>query len=179
MQFVEIFLIVVGALLLALAAWLEKRRSEAEGRRAPRQIVSGVSGGNAVKLQTSLTELLNELHTLSRDMTVDLEQKLSELKELLQLADTKLEELSSANSRGRHMGNSPARQRAEAESPPKPPEPELEVTVEDDNTAPPPPNRYQQIYQLADEGFRLDDIARHVQMGKGEIQLILSLRKKD
>jgi hypothetical protein len=179
MQFFEVFLIVVGAMLLALAAWLGKRRDEEEDRRAPRQIVSGLSGGNAVKLQTSLTELLNELHTLSRDMTVDLEQKLSELKELLQLADTKLEELSSANSRGRHMGNSPSRQRTDGDSLPKQPHPELQITVEDDDAPPPPPNRYQQIYRMADEGFRLDDIARHVQMGKGEIQLILSLRKKD
>ncbi len=179
MRFFEIFFLVIGAGLLALAAWLGKRRDKEEDRRAPRQIVSGLSGGNAVKLQTSLTELLNELHTLSRDMTVDLEQKLSELKELLQLADTKLEELSSANSRGRYMGNSPARQRADGDSLPKPSEPELEITVEDNDAPSPPPNRYQQIYQMADEGFRLDDIARHVQMGKGEIQLILSLRKKD
>jgi hypothetical protein len=178
MQSIEVFLIAAGALLLVLAFWLGTREKiEAEPSPTP-QPAPGLSPENAARLQASLTELLNEIQTLSRDITFDLEQKLSELKELLQLADRKSEELSSVNSGGRRMREQSAERQTSVESPPDTPDPELQVTVEDD--APTlPPNRYQQIYQLADQGFSLDEIARTVQMGKGEIQLILSLRKKD
>ena len=39
------------------------------------------------------------------------------------------------------------------------------------------PDRYEAIYRLADEGRTVEEIAQQLQMGKGEVQLILSLRR--
>ena len=56
-----------------------------------------------------------------------------------------------------------------------PPEEEIETVAE---PAAPPVGRYRKIYQMQDEGLPIDEIARSMSMGKGEIQLILSLREK-
>ena len=179
MHSVEVLLIGAGVLLLVFAYWLGTREKVESESGPAMQAAPGLSPENATKLQASLTELLNEIQTLSRDVTIDLEQKLSELKELLQLADKKREELSSEKVGDMKKREKTAeRQTNETISIDKP-NPELEITVEDDDAPPLPSNRYQQIYQLADQGYSLDEIARAVQMGKGEIQLILSLRKKD
>ncbi|RJP69876.1 MAG: DUF2802 domain-containing protein [Candidatus Abyssobacteria bacterium SURF_17] len=171
----EILFMAAGAALLALAAWLGKRQEMERIRSEPRQIVSGISPQGAAKFQASLTQLLHELHTLSRDVTLDLEQKLSELKELLQQADTKLEELG-ATERVKEKGNG-AEQAKELEADSA--EADLHETEEEGIALSSPTNRYHQIYQLADEGLPVDEIARRMQMGTGEIQLILSLRKED
>ena len=179
MQSAEIFLIAAGILLIVVAYWLGTREKPEATPSPAIERSSTLSPENAAQLQASLTELLNEIQTLSRDVTIDLEQKLSELKELLQLADRKREELISANSEDEQMHEEPAKRRADTINPVNTPDPELEVSVEDEDAPTMPSSRYQQIYQLADQGYSLDEIARAVQMGKGEIQLILSLRKKD
>jgi TolA-binding protein len=178
MQSVEVFFIASGLLLLVLAYWLGTRE-KIEAEPGSVQTAPALSAENAAKLQVSLTELLNEIQTLSRDVTLDLEGKLSELKELLQLADKKREELSSEEVEDMEIREKPAERQAYETDSLDTSNPELQITVEDDEAPPLPPNRYQQIYQLADQGYSLDEIARAVEMGKGEIQLILSLRKKD
>lgn len=179
MLFFEILLIAMGALLLALAVYFGKGQEEKIENPVEEQPLAHVSTENAAKLQTSLTVLLNELHSMSRGMTVDLEQKLSELKELLQLADTKLEELSLANAQKRLVNEPTMEPKKEKKDSTDAPLSEVQITTENDTAAPPPSNRYEQIYQMADEEFPVDEIARRMQMGKGEIQLILSLREKD
>ncbi|MFH1860968.1 MAG: hypothetical protein ABH870_08190, partial [bacterium] len=37
---------------------------------------------------------------------------------------------------------------------------------------------YAQIYKMSDEGLSIDEIAQQTKMGKGEVRLILGLRKK-
>ncbi len=178
MQSIEVVFIGAGILLLVVAYWLGTRiKVEVESAPAM-QAAPALSPENATKLQASVTELLNEIQTLSRDVTIDLEQKLLELKELLQLADMKREELSSEMVEDIEVREKTAERQTNKAVSTDRPSPELQITVEDDE-APSLPNRYQQIYQLADQGYSLDEIARDVQMGKGEIQLILSLRTKD
>lgn len=177
MEYIEIILITAGVLLLMLAAYFGKRQ-KAEAA-PPKQPIPGLSADSAAKLQTSLTELVNELYTLSQDVTSDLDQKLSELKELVQLADTKLAEASRTDTDTQFVDRPSEERRTDMEASTRSPDPELQITVENENAPPPPINRYQQIYKMADDGLPIADIARRVQMGKGEIQLILSLRKKD
>jgi hypothetical protein len=177
MQSIEILLILAGALLVVISIYLERKQRAEMTVPLPKQPALGLTAENALKLQSSLTELLRELQTLGHDVTVDLEGKLGELKELLHLADKKLGELSEAEDKG-----APAR----SEQPKKDKQaplattrsPELQITVEDEYQSQ-PTNRYQEIYRMADAGLSTDEIARRAQMGKGEIQLILSLRKKD
>ncbi len=179
MLFFEIFLITAGALLLALAVYFGKEQKDRIENPVEEQPLAHISTENAAKLQTSLTVLLNELHSMSRDMTVDLEQKLSELKELLQQADTKLEELSLAEPTEQlpnMLKMEPEKERIDSA---EAPHSEFQNTAEHDTAAPPSSNRYEQIYRMADEELPVDEIARRMQMGKGEIQLILSLREKD
>jgi hypothetical protein len=178
MLFIEIFFIVAGTGLLVLSHHFGKRQESNGGPHSTTPIPSTASINHALKLQNSLNELFRELQSLSQGITDDLEEKLGRLKDLLQLADNKCVELSSAGEGngagdGRHSNGDEARKALDSQPS------ELHLIVEDDESPQTASARYQQIYQLADEGLSLDEIARHVQMGKGEIQLILSLRKKD
>lgn len=178
MSNIEFIFIATGIVLLIVSALLGRRpKAEPEPlERQPPQLVPTYE--DAEKLQISLTELLRELHALSNDMTVDLEEKLAELKEVLQQADNKLEEMSAATVENRPIDE--PLQGLSTETDP------LDVLLDDEpakvaenNTAPVPPGRYREIYQMDDEGLPINEIARRMNMGKGEIQLILSLREKD
>lgn len=173
MLFPEFVFIAAGILFLLAVARMRTDESPTGKSCQPLPAGSEVSAEHAAKLQASLAELLHELQTLSQDVTGDLEQKLSELKELLQVADRKLEELSSQEQE--QEGYYLEKLRAEKERTARP---ELQITVEDADV-PPLSERYKRIYRMADEGLSIDDIARRLEMGKGEIQLILSLRKKE
>ncbi|NQU08981.1 MAG: hypothetical protein HQ583_10485 [Candidatus Abyssubacteria bacterium] len=179
MQLIEIYLIAAGAVLLALGAYLSKRRKTGPEPAPDEGSRLALSVENAARLETSLTQLLQELHNLSRDMTTDLEQKLAELKEMLQLADKKLEEIAAAEVEEQPTDRPTMEQEEEREDSPKPFEEELQLTIEDNFAPQPPPDRYREIYEMAEQGLPIDEIARRMQMGKGEIQLILSLREKD
>jgi hypothetical protein len=177
MLITELFFVMTGIALLVLAFWLgEGASSGVVGRTTP--VPSTASINHALKLQNSLNELLRELQSLSQEVTNDLEEKLGQLKDLLQIADMKYEALSAPDD-GNDGNGEPEYQFAERKPPLEPQNSELELTIEDDEAPPMPSARYRQIYQLADDGCSLDEIARHLRMGKGEIQLILSLRKKD
>jgi len=178
MSSIEFLFIATGVFLLVVSALLGRRR-EPE-REPPRQEPPQPPSSNkdTQKLQISLTELLRELHTLSNDMTVDLEEKLTELKEVLQQADNKLEEMSTVAAKGGQKSEPSPDLPAEADP--------LDVLLDDEaadvpngNTAPAPAGRYREIYAMDDEGLPINEIARRMNMGKGEIQLILSLREKD
>jgi hypothetical protein len=175
MLIIEMFFITAGIALLGLAFWFGKEVEEQEVAQGT-PVPSTASINHALQLQNSLNELLHELQSLSQEITDDLEAKLDQLKDLLRIADTKCEELQSAESGhgGRAAAAVPRPTRNERFAPQAS---GLDLTIEDE--APAQGNRYQQIYQLADDGCSLDEIARHVRMGKGEVQLILSLRKKD
>ena len=178
MSSIEFIFIATGILLLIVSALLG-RRQETEPKtheQPPPQPAS--SNEDADKLQISLTELLRELHTLSNDMTVDLEEKLTELKEVLQQADNKLEEMSAATAEDKPPVEPPPESSTEAGSLDALLDEEPEE-VSENNEAPVPTGRYREIYEMDDEGLPINEIARRMNMGKGEIQLILSLREKD
>ncbi|GAB4347004.1 MAG: hypothetical protein Kow0099_28720 [Candidatus Abyssubacteria bacterium] len=173
MLFLEALLIIGGIALLTASFLLGRRQDGASYAASP--AMPGLSAPNAVKLYSQLTELIHELHTISRDVTFDLEEKLAQLKELLQVADTKLEGLTSADAPG--FDTQPAAQSDFLdETPPVEWDPEADIGRQG---SPAHLDRYRRIYELADQGLPIDEISRQVEMGKGEIQLILSLRDKD
>lgn len=180
MQFLEIFLMVTGAVLLLLTFYFGRTREVDESPpSAPREPVPDISVEKAGKLRTSLTELVQELSAMSRDMTMDLEQKLSELKDLIRLADRKLEELARASTKTKEKAETVQAQQETEETSPEAGVPEPQPATESKDSPSQTSNRYQNIYEMADANHSIDEIARSMQMGKGEIQLILSLRKKD
>ncbi len=178
MYSIEIFFIAAGIGLLALSFWIGQRQNGQSHSGAQTPVPSTASINHALKLQNSLNELLQELQGLSQEITDDLEGKLGQLKDLIRLADNRCEQLAAA---GLGNGGQNSFSNLQNEEPPDSgdhPASDLHVTVEDEETPPMPSTRYQQIYQMADEGLSLDEIARQVGMGKGEVQLILSLRRK-
>jgi len=177
MQTLEIICMLAGVGLLVAVALLGKRQKDDREQRLPDQRQPDLSPEGSAKLQTSLMELLRELHTLSNDMTVDLDQKLTELKEVLQQADNKLEEIASAGGEEEPAEENESPLGIEAADPTDGYESEPPEAHDDDAAA--PTGRYKEIYQMEDEGLPIEEIARRLSMGKGEIQLILSLREKD
>jgi hypothetical protein len=173
MLFLETVLIIGGVALLIAAFVLGRKQGVGPYVASP--AMPGLSAPNAVKLYSQLTELIHELHTISRDVTFDLEEKLAQLKELLQMADTKLEGLTSADAAQSEM-QTPTEPEALDAMPAEEWDPEAEIGPHEVSAH---LDRYRRIYELADQGLSLDEIARQVEMGKGEIQLILSLRDKD
>ena len=178
MSSIEFIFIATGILLLIVSALLG-RRQETEPEPHEQQPPQPTSSNkDAEKLQISLTELLRELHTLSNDMTVDLEEKLAELKEVLQQADNKLEEMSAVTAEDKPPVEPPPESSTE-KGPLDALLDEEPADAPENNAAPVPTGRYREIYEMDDEGLPINEIARRMNMGKGEIQLILSLREKD
>ncbi len=206
MQDIELILIAVGALLLIVSALLGRRKGAEPESPAPPMPAPDVSPEGAVELKASLAELLRDLQELNDDMTADLEDKLAELKEALEEADNKLEEMSAAGigqNPPEEPSEEPSQKPSDATRPEPPartaaaPEPrwpsESEESQEPQDSQEPleprereesiamssPTGRYGEIYRLEDGGLPVEEIARRMNMGKGEIQLILSLREKD
>jgi hypothetical protein len=256
MSNIEFILIAAGALLLLASAYMEIRQAETPAPAPSPGQQPLPSLESAEKMRDSLAELLQELHVLSSDVTLDLEKKLSELKESLQQADIKIEKMASVAAAEEtpvpptepdveSPALSPETQSPEdireesQEEPIEEPQEEVEdepekepsqdpdvehegqfadrlaekivdereeiqgdtlelsgrsvpevsgpkvsrseeeiETVAEAEPVAPPVGRYRKIYQMQDEGLPIDEIARQMSMGKGEIQLILSLREK-
>lgn len=179
MQLLEIFLIAAGALLLILSARPDGKNGAGSEPPEREQPPAEPSIEASAKLQTSLSELLGELHSLSGSMAIDLEKKLAELKEVLQLADKKLEKMSKAGMKKKPARKPAPEQSAEEETGARAPASQPRPTEEEKPTPASLTGRYGEIYQMEDQGLPIEEIARQMQMGKGEIQLILSLREKD
>ncbi len=178
MQLAEILLIGTGLFMLACAVYLGRRQAIKDAALS-HKAVADISRENASRLQISLMQLLDELQALSGAMTADLEGKLSELKELLHLADTTIGEMSASEP----IEDSPSvveeEEHIDREDNDVQSETELQSAAEEKMTPSPLLERYNEIFHMAEEGLTIDEIARRTQMGKGEIQLILSLRQED
>jgi DNA-binding NarL/FixJ family response regulator len=175
MQFIEILLMAAGVILLLAAVYLGRN----DTRPTPAVPPAELSSENTNKLHATLTQLLQEMERLSRDMTIDVEQTVSELKKMLQTADRKIEALSLAGEPKRPTEEPTPGPQPGTEETAESPDPELDVTIEDDAAPSIASERHREIIELADQGLSVEDIARRMQTGKGEIQLILTLRKRD
>ncbi|HOI57048.1 MAG TPA: hypothetical protein PLP01_17485 [Phycisphaerae bacterium] len=148
-------------LLLATRRNIRRREQQACGRSASASARSSLpaAGRSQRQLQESMEKLLLELEQLSREINSQVDTRLRALNLLIREADEKIRQL-------QRMQGLPETDGAAA--PPEPRrEPHPEVTSE----------RYARVYQLAERGLTVVEIAHELEMLTGEVELILALRR--
>lgn len=105
-------------------------------------------------LTTRAENLILQLETMSREINAQLDLKMKTLETLLEDADSKITELNNA-------GASPENRKDPTSLPPPP-------TIEE---------RYKRIFDLADSGKTASEICDQTGMLRGEVELIIGLRK--
>ena len=151
---VSVFWIVLVIAALFVAVILPRLRRRRDG---PQELL-GSFGGSAGGPREELERLLTEIQDLSREHIARLDTKIRMLNQLLLECDQKKRELEELLAR--------------AGAPPAPPPA--------DPAAPParPPNPlHTQVYSLQDSGKEILDICAATGLEKGEVELILGLRK--
>jgi hypothetical protein len=160
-----------------------------------------VKPGHHLGASEELVQWEVEMHDMARDLSGQLDSKMSALQHLIREADRAASRLETAleaikrEQAPRPMGSSAVAN----DTPPLAPTPRMVMSqadslrtpkVSDEPVAsssatatkpsdrPSADRRYEEIYLLADYGFSQADIAQRVSMPIGEIQLILSLRSK-
>jgi len=141
---------------------ISRRQSQSSqrGRVATRFSPSAADVGRR-DLQNSMEKLLLELEGLSREINSQVDTRLRALNLLVQEADQKIREL--RRMQGLPEGKGPS----VPEIPPPREEPHPEVTS----------RRYAKVYQLAEKGLSVVEIAHELDMLTGEVELILALRR--
>jgi hypothetical protein len=171
--------IAVGILAIVYVVYvrpLRKKKEETDPvRRAPAH--GGLSQQRAVEREMS--NLLVEFSQMARQMTAQLDTRAAKLELLLKEADDKIATLRAIA--GGHGGATalpaPAAEAASAAAA------ALEGVIIEARapigpslTEPPLDPRHLRIYDLADEGYSPQEIARQLDRPSGEIELILALR---
>jgi hypothetical protein len=174
-----------GSLLLAVCLW-----NRASGRRC-----SQSAGSDTVEMQAAMARLAGELPQLLRHMNSRLDSKMQALRNLIREADTTIQELyrlnaphtpdadtTPATQAGVLPGELAAAEPTDIDAPlpitePKPDQrkpPELSVS----DTAELRAQRYAHVYSLADRGLDPAGISGETGMHRGEVELVLNLRRK-
>lgn len=110
------------------------------------------------QVEREMSNVLVELSDMARQITAQLDSRAAKLEALIEEADRRIAQLQSPHD-ARSAPSSPA---------PPPPRP----------SRPPPDERYQSIYDLADQGMDIRQIAQQLGQPRGEIELILALRER-
>ncbi len=115
-------------------------------------------------VERQMNSALVELAEMARQITGQLDTRAARLSALMDDADRKIDELKQLSQQViTPANNSPATQ-TKPESPPPPPEPE--------------DSRHREVYDLADQGLAPPEIAAKLGRPRGEIELILALRRR-
>jgi hypothetical protein len=126
-----------------------------------------------------------EMHDFAREISGQLDSKMSGLAQLIRESDRAAARLEAAVAASERRGvvlrpdtvpPAPADATATPETAPVPEPSSAPAEPLKPETS--PDHRYDEIYMLADYGFDTNEIAQRVTMPAGEIQLILSLRTK-
>jgi hypothetical protein len=202
--FLIVMIVVAGYLFLRSQRYFARHRDDAAFADRP-ATPSSERQSTAAPQEMARWEV--EMHDTARQLSGQLDSKLSALGHLIREADRAAARLEAALSATRsstlECGGSPplsvppdaggASARADAgEEPPanqaralqaggvagEPAEPPAGAAPPLATPRPPADHRYEEIYLLADYGFDPAEISRRVNMPMGEIQLILSLRAK-
>jgi len=151
-------------------------------RREDKALIKLLGDTSAETLLTRLKELLDEQRTLSHEVSDTIEQKIIEMRRLIKDAGRIQKRISpqgtaetSAQSAAEPIPREEPTSRSELENllgtlePAVPLGPTLrELTAED---------KRRRVYACADTGMSVNQIARETNIGKGEVKLILSLRR--
>jgi hypothetical protein len=145
-------------------------------------------------VRRELEQLLVDIEAMCRDITARLDTKIRVLNELLIEADDKINELEKVEPKNIPDAEENEKKTKEPKKPETEPDtssaaiPDNSEQVEPKPTKEPEPEvadkplendpRFEKIFKLADSGADLVSIARETGMPKGEIKLILGLRKR-
>jgi hypothetical protein len=155
-----------GAFALLYVVFIRPLRKK--GRRDPLDKPSGGVLSQQRAVERDMSNLLVELSEMSRQMTAQLDTRAAKLELLIKEADDRIATL----------------RRAEAGITTVPPDEKTEPSeifsdppVEAPAVAPAPPDpRHLAVYDLADQGLSIQEIAHELGRPTGEIELILALR---
>jgi hypothetical protein len=173
-----------GALYLVVRAVMRKLQR----RRHPRP----ESVQKAANVMDAMMELLDQQRSVSREITESLEKRIHELKELIERADETIGRLATRAST-LTVVRPPAEIEAEDDETEVPVETGTSraertalfgsITAVSSANSPLPGSRMSAdekqrlVCEYADQGMNIHEIAREMQIGKGEVKLILSLRQ--
>lgn len=143
----------ISVLYLVFRPWLTRRKDPLD-----KPVAFGLSQQKS--LEREMSNLLVEMSEMARQISGQLDTRAAKLETLIQQAEEKIAEL-------RRLGEQEAVPRRE------PPAAEAESTPR----MPRNDERHLRIYQLADEGRDPQAIARELGRPRGEIELILALRR--
>ena len=172
---VLVFLLVVAVVCIVAGLLMRSGRGEPEETAGALEDVMT----HASDLMVATKALTRELERTGSEVAEQSTEHLRALKMAVAEADKRLETLSGASPVPHEPLSTPA---PAAPPDPAPPAARVDVTVDDAGVQPTAgqgrrPDRYEAIYSLADQGHTVEEIAQQMQMGKGEVQLILSLRR--
>lgn len=118
-----------------------------------------------INWQNTLATMLQETETFSKELTEKITKHVAELDGKISIADEKIKEIKELVNLG-----SPSVQNFTAPVKTFPRVEQMEL---------PANPRHIKIFELADQGWNITDIAREAKVGKGEVQLILGLRREE
>ena len=177
--------VISGTLLIALIIlWSRQSR-----RGAPPAQTT-----DSAELHAAMVRLQDELPQLFRNMTGRLDAKMRALRELIQEAGATIDELrrsNAVNSAAPHTATAERRAAPPAEPADRESEqnndhaPVVHVETQSKPAVPPKADltelrsqRYAHVYSLADAGLDPTEISAETGMHRGEVELVLSLRRK-
>ncbi len=162
------------ALALAVAAIaFVMFRPKFSRRKDPMESGPRFSLSQQRSVEQQMQNLLVELSDMARQITAQLDTRAAKLEALIKEADEKIAALRALSSTSPATAPAPPLAVSQSEAPipeTPPPPPRYEP--------PPLDPRNQQIYDLADEGRTLLEIARETGRSSGEVELILALRAR-
>ncbi|HUV38297.1 MAG TPA: hypothetical protein VMY39_01725, partial [Planctomycetota bacterium] len=126
------------------------------------------------ELRHSMDRLLVELQETSRDINATLDTKMITLNRLIEEADARIDALSTLRGGGPGGGERPDTPQVVPQQPVTPAPPDDLPDTEDVRRR---RDLEREIFRLADEGRTELEIARLIDVPRGEVELVLSLRK--
>lgn len=169
-------IIALGIIMLAWAFWQAKF-----GRRNEAFTVSELKllQEELARAKKDVDLLLNELNTVSEQVVNVISEKIREAEEVRIAAPVPPAVDPVAAETVERIARSAAKSQAKPKREPKVIDLNLHKQTQETAGARTAGPRFETVYTLADMGYSISEIARQLQMGKGEVELILSLRHKE
>jgi hypothetical protein len=165
-------------ILLLATGWVlfQKAKAELAAKAAEEPVLSEVRA-----LQRNVKELLAEIEETGDAVTLRLESRCVEARELMLALDRRLEATVERESRPAPVKRAPRRTAAAVVAQPVPaqnPAPALEAVEPPLVASAPSPSatRREAVYALAENGADSPDIARQTGISEGEVEMLLGLR---
>lgn len=127
-------------------------------------------------LERDMQQLLLELTEMTRVMNAQIDTKAARLEVLIQDAEQAEQRLRAALGQSAEV-NTPVQPLTADKFPAFKNEPLQNIDLPDPKSPMSPLTRHEEVYRLADDGVSIDDIAQRTSRPRGEIDLILALRR--